>query len=441
MTNILQLPPRSWKDGLIVTKHGSPKPNLFNSCHALRYAPDWLKVLEFDDFAKCTMIMSCPPWQMPCDFAPRRWAGQDDLSATEWFQANGINVTLGVAANAVEKVADENSFHPVLEYLDSLEWDKVPRLNNWMWVNLGAANDDYTRTVARCTLIAAIARVRQPGAKVDNMPILEGLQGIGKSSIAEALFWPWFSDEIADLGSKDAGMQMQGVWMIEIAELDAMSRNEVSRIKAFISRRKDRFRPPYGRRVEEFPRQSVFWGTTNSVGYLKDETGARRFWPIKCGKLDLVGLKTARDQLWAEADEMYRSGAQWWINDPKVLATAEAEQASRYQGDSAWDDLVSAFIEPLESVTVHDVLLDAVFVPTESQDQTKANRVARILQHMGWERYKAGTGKDRQWRYRRAGSSRTIYSDTPISEALRLAKKAGFFIRAAMELTEGRMLR
>ena len=133
------------------------------------------------------------------------------------------------------------------------------------------------------------------------------------------MFSPWFTDDIADLGSKDAAMQLQGTWLVEIAELDAMARNDQSKIKAFISRKTDRFRPPYGSRVIEVPRACVFWGTTNSTGYLKDETGARRYWPIKTGKLDIEGLRRDRDQLWAEADHLHSQGVAWWIVNPNVL--------------------------------------------------------------------------------------------------------------------------
>jgi predicted P-loop ATPase len=246
--------PEPWKARLMVDKQGAPRPIFFNAAHALRDAPAWLNVLAFDDFTKRTMLVSPPPWEMsPINWQPRPWTGQDDFQTTEWLQQQNILVPLSVAEHAVEMVAAERRYHPVCDYLNDLEWDGVPRLEGWMSKYLGATDDKYTSTVSRCTMIGSVARVSEPGCKVDNMPIFEGLQGIGKSSMAQALYEPWFSDEIADLGSKDAAMQMQGVWMIEIAELDAMSRTEVSKIKAFVSRRTDRFRPPYGRRVAEFP--------------------------------------------------------------------------------------------------------------------------------------------------------------------------------------------
>src|SRR5262249_4338519 len=161
------------------------------------------------------------------------------------------------------------------------------------------------------------------------------------STAVKTLFQPWFSDELADLGSKDAAMQTRGVWGVEVSELDAMSRSEISRIKAFISRTTDRFRPPYASRIIESPRTCVFWGTTNADGYLKDETGGR-FLPIKVGRISIERLQQDRDQLWAEAVEIYLEGNPWWITDKQVLADAERHQRDRYIGDP-WEGLVGSF--------------------------------------------------------------------------------------------------
>ena len=142
--------------------------------------------------------------------------------------------------------------------------------------------------------IAAVARIMQPGCKNDYMPIFEGAQDKGKSTAIDALFSPWFSDDLAELGTKDAAMQVRVAWGIEVAELAAMTRGEIERVKAFITRKVDRFRPSYGRRVIEVPRQSVFWGSTNADTYLKDETGGRRFWPIRCNGIDVQAIKQDR---------------------------------------------------------------------------------------------------------------------------------------------------
>ena len=252
-------------------------------------------------------------------------------------------------------------------------------------------------------MIGAVARIRQPGCKLDTVPIIEGTQGLGKSSAARVLFDPWFSDDLADLGSKDAAMQTQGAWLIEISELDAMSRGEVARIKAFVSRSTDRFRPPYGARVIESPRSCVFWGTTNSDAYLKDETGGRRFWPLKAGRIDIAGLAKARDQLWAEADRLFAAGAAWWIVNPEAMRIAEGEQVARYQGDP-WDDAISAHLKTVIDVSVEEILRDVLHLEIGRWSQTDMNRVARCLRSRGMVRSQVRTGDKRAWRYRRFGT-------------------------------------
>ena len=238
---------------------------------------------------------------------PDLYFATHDLLTTEWLQREEISVNSAVAAQAVEAAARDSSLHPVKEYLDFLEHDGTSRLESWLSEYMGAAPSAYHREVGRTILIAAVARIFEPGCKVDTVPIFEGAQGVRKSN--KTLFYPWFGDELADLGSKDAAMQTRGVWGLEISELVAMSRGEVSRIKAFISRTIDRFRPPYGSRIIESPRSCVFWGTTNADGYLKDETGGRRFLPIKIGNIEVERLEQDRDQLWAEAVLLSRGTA------------------------------------------------------------------------------------------------------------------------------------
>jgi predicted P-loop ATPase len=194
-------------------------------------------------------------------------------------------------------------------------------------------------------------------------------------------------------------MQTRGVWLVEMAELDAMSRGETSRTKAFITRTNDRFRPPYGRRVVESPRSCVFWGTTNSETYLKDETGGRRFWPIRARKIKLDGLRRNRDQLWAEAQEYFAADTPWWINDPEVHRAAAEEQAGRYAGDP-WDNIIQGLTEIYEELSIPQVLT-AVGVETGRQTQTEMNRVARCLKALGWSRKQVCDGAKRFWRYRK----------------------------------------
>ena len=220
----------------------------------------------------------------------------------------------------------------------------MPRIETWACRYLGAEDTAFNRSVGALWLISAVARIFRPGVKADHMLVLEGPQGARKSTALKILAGEdWFTDELPDLGSKDAAMHMQGVWIIEIAELDAIGKAEVSRIKAFLTRTTDRFRPPYGRYTIEVPRQCVFAGTVNPDTYLRDETGNRRFWPVRCGTIDIDALARDRDQLWAEAVARFRAGAIWWLDTPELIAAATAEQEKRYQAD-AWDDLIANWI-------------------------------------------------------------------------------------------------
>ena len=243
-------------------------------------------------------------------------------------------MSVQIAATAAETAAKDHTFHPVKDYLTNLEWDGKLRIANFAADYLGADASPYHAAVSQSILIAGVARIMQPGCKYDTVPILEGSQGKGKSSAIEALFSPWFSDDLAELGSKDAAMQVRSAWCIEIAELASMGRTEIERVKAFITRRVDRFRPSYGRHVIEVPRQSVLFGTTNNDTYLKDETGGRRFWPIRCnGRIDLDAIKRDKNQLWAEAVSLFNAGTPWWLTDAKTIDAASEEQAERYIGD------------------------------------------------------------------------------------------------------------
>jgi predicted P-loop ATPase len=391
----------AWRENLLVSPTGVPKPLLANAITALRGAGDLQNILAFDAFAMEAIVTGNPPW-CPLEYprVVRAWSPQDDLWVTDWLQRQGIGVTSATAAQAVEAVARDRSFHPVVDYLGSLEHDGRARANNWLSVYLGADNTPYNQTVGRVMLIAAVARIYDPGCKVDNVPILEGGQGVGKSTAVRALFDPWFTDELADLGSKDAAMQTRGVWGIEVSELDAMSRAEASKIKAFISRTTDRFRPPYGNRIIESQRSCVFWGTTNSDNYLKDETGGRRFWPVKTGAIDIDGLRAARDQLWAEAQILYFASVPWWIAKDEVRLEAEQQQRQRYIGDP-WDDLIERYVAGREEVTVAQVLLGGIGIEIARCGQAEQNRVVRCLRSLGLMRRQIRTGDKRVWVYSR----------------------------------------
>lgn len=375
--------------------------DLATAAAAIREMPDLQLMVAHDAFAMRTMMVRPPPWEFdPSSFAQRPWEDNDDLNLTEFLQRAGIPVKVITTGQAVQLVARERSYHPPLDYLESLEWDGQGRLDRLFPDYFGANDDTYTTAIGRTFMIGAVARISQPGAKHDHIPIIEGNQGLGKSSALRRLFEPWFTDEMADLGSKDAAMQMAGVWCIELSELDAYSRAETARIKAWTSRTVDRFRPPYGSRVIESPRSCVFAGTTNHDCYLKDETGNRRFWPVRATKIQLAALERDRDQLWAEAVRLYRAGAAWWLLNPEAISQAKAEQLARLT-DDPWEDAISRYIADKHDVTVPEILTEAIGIERSRMGQFEQNRVSRCLRARGWLRVQVRTGDKRAWHYRR----------------------------------------
>jgi predicted P-loop ATPase len=417
----------SWANQLRLDLAGTPERNEANVITALSCDEAFAGTLVFNEFRQEIMVARKLPWDDQLVPLPRPWTDADDIRGAEWLQRREINVPPIVVSRSVTAVARDIRIHPVRDYLNGLAWDGVQRLESWAQTYLGAADTPLNRAFGSMWAISAVARIMQPGAKADHMLILEGPQGARKSTALKVLAGAdWFTDELAEIGSKDAAQQMRGVWIIEIAELDAIGRAEVSRIKAFLSRTVDRYRPPYERYVIDVPRQCVFAGSVNPDTYLRDETGNRRFWPVRCGRIDLDALRRDRDQLWAEAVVRYREGAIWWLHDPALIAMAEAAQATRLQSD-AWDDLIEHWLaferrrvnrgyggyddwqdEEVEraalltDVSVGEILEQAIGVEPGRWTKGDQMRVGAYLKAAKWERYQRQKDGSREWRYRRA---------------------------------------
>jgi len=390
-------PGTSWRANLIVNNQGAPRPLLTNAITALRFAPEWAGVLAFNQFSLGAVALGPPPWGTPKKEG--EWTDHEDRLTANWLQQQGIYVSVEIAGQAVQTVAKDRPFHPVRDYLNSLVWDGTKRIDTWLNTYLGAEQNDYTAAVGSRWLISAVARVFHPGAKADCCLILEGPQGSKKSTALKTLAGEWFTDEIADLGSKDAALQTLGAWVIEIAELDSMTRADVGRVKAFMSRAVDRFRPPYGRRVIVSPRQCVFAGSVNHNTYLRDETGGRRFWPVACADIVIDDLARDRGQLWAEALTRYRAGSPWWLDSVELNRQAAEVQSERYDGDP-WDEVILKWIDGRQSVSIPEILAQCIQKKVDMWTQSDRHRVARCLKSSGWERYFSGPRGAREWRYR-----------------------------------------
>ena len=222
-------------------------------------------------------------------------------------------------------------FHPVRDYIKSLEWDGKPRCET-LWIDyLGAEDNKYVRTVTKKHLVAAVSRVFKPGCKFDYVIVLSGPQGIGKSTMIARLGRSWFSDSITTVSGKEAYEQLHGVWIAELGELYATKKAETEAVKSFLSKTEDMFRVAYGRYTSVFPRQCVFYGSTNDSTFLRDRTGNRRFWPIDVGQnehsYDLNDFTSELvDQIWAEAYQLYLGGESIYIDSKKIEEMARNVQ-------------------------------------------------------------------------------------------------------------------
>jgi predicted P-loop ATPase len=237
-------------------------------------------------------------------------------------------------------VAQQHSFHPVRDYLNGCTWDGVPRVETLLIDYLGAEDNEYTRAVTRKALVAAVARVFRPGVKFDYMLTIRGTQGIGKSALIAKLAGEWFSDTFTTMNGKESYEQVQGVWIMEIGELAGMRKAEAETIKLYITKQTDRFRPAYGRRLQDFPRQCIFIGTTNETQFLRDTTGNRRFWVVDTPNAPTRNLweeltpETVR-LIWAEAVQLYKAGEALYLSRELEAKAREVQEAYEEENPKA----------------------------------------------------------------------------------------------------------
>jgi predicted P-loop ATPase len=396
-----------WELDLKYTEKGKLLPNLHNVVLIMREAAPWKNVLGFDEFGLRVIIQTQPPWGREAPDTP--WADQHETLTRMWFQRNwDINPPVADLGRGVEIVARDHSFHPVRKCLTSLQWDNVVRTDTWLIDYCGADDTDYVRAIGSRWLISAVARIFEPGAQVDHTLIFEGPQGWIKSTLLRTIAMrdEWFTDRLSHMGTKDAAIEMAGAWIIELAEMDALNKAASSTSKAFLTRRWDRFRPPYGRRTVNQPRQCAFAGTINPPAngrYLKDQTGARRYWPVRIGgRIDLAKLKAVVPQLWAEARMRYERGDKWWLETPELEALATIEQAARTISSDIWEPLIRAWLGKRTDVSIWEVLAGALGITKEKATQKDQNRVVAVLTtNLGFVQYRANRKGKRENRYRR----------------------------------------
>ena len=387
--------------------------NVGNVLLALKQEPELVGAFGYDQMLWCDVLLR-PLFKPDPDFIPRPVTDIDVFAVQEFLQWRGFR-RLGKDAthDAISKYAHEHVFHPVRDYLDGLAWDGENRLQTWLVNGFGAENNAYSEKIGRMFLISMVARIYRPGCKVDYMLILEGEQGLLKSSACNILAGGYFSDQLPDITDKEAFQHLRGKWLIEVAELHAYSRAAIDHFKAFLTRQTERYRPPWGRKEVHEPRQCVFVGTTNKALYLRDGTGNRRSWPLKVGDIDLDWLRDNRDQLFAEAVNLYRGGARWWPGRDFERQTIREEQEARYEPD-VWEEPIQRYLDslPVKKTTVMDIALNVLgfedkppivtLYQTYSARGTPINRlspgdqhrIAAVLMHLEWKPKKSGP---RRW--------------------------------------------
>lgn len=361
----------------------------------LSHTPEWAGCLGYDELYHATSWAKPPP-DIPGMATP---SGRLEEQHLTWVQ-QAARRTWGVqwgrvaVADAVSLAARCHSHHPVREYLSSLEWDRIPRLDGWLTKYHNAAPSPVA--MDRWWCISAVARVYRPGCQVDHLLVLQGEQGAGKSTALRILAGQWYSGTLGDLRDKDGPQSLLGAWIIEIGELDAIRGAASTRVKDFLSQTVDRYRPTYGRVNVDRPRQCVFAGTTNEREYLHDASGARRFWPVSVGTLDRDALTRDRDQLWAEAVHYYMLGERWWPQGEEEAA-ALAEEAEKRFAQDPWEDAITEWLagQAGQDLTMGEVLA-AVDVERQHWGRQEAVRVASILRRAGWQKYHSREGK--KWR-------------------------------------------
>ena len=341
---------KAWMKRLRLTEKGAIVSTIDNVSIILDNDPRLAGCLAINDFQHTLVALKDLPWRNVRRKEDQSWNDTDDALLRHYLERTYGLTGKDKIFDGVNVTAQKHAFHPVREYLESCDWDGVPRVSELLIRYLGADDNEYTRAVTRKHLVASVARIMRPGVKYDQVLAIRGKQGIGKSTLIAKLGGPWYSDTFTTVNGKEAYEQVQGVWTVEIGELAGMKKSEVETTKLFISKTEDRFRPAYGRRIESFPRQCTFWATTNEIQFLRDTTGNRRWWVVDTPNEpsgDMWGELTPETVklIWAEAVELWKKGEPLWLN-PSLEKEARRVQAN-YAEESAQAGIVEEYLERL----------------------------------------------------------------------------------------------
>ncbi len=375
---------------------GKVKKTLHNLVLYFRGAESKLTgTLAFNEFTQDITIINPPPWEVQIGSS---WEDADAiqckyyLSSEKKYEAN-----INTVHEAALVVAKERSYHPVKDYLNSLTWDNKPFLGDkntpgWLTTFAGVPDSPYVRDVSAKVLAAAVARIFNPGVKFDTMLILEGPQGKYKSTMWEVMAGDWYAElHNFDPQNKDIINDMQGSWFIDSGELRCVKKADVDALKGFLSRRTDKARLAYARTSKEFPRQSIFVGTTNpgvDNEYLRDTTGNRRFWPVTIGTILIDALRERKDQLWAEAVVRYKGGEDLWLSDETSANLAALEQHKRLVSDP-WAEPIREWLDAtgLHQATPAQIYTDALGGALNMFNKVLSSRITHVMiNDLKWQR-------------------------------------------------------
>lgn len=368
-----------WIASLDRTSAGLVRGTVSNAVAVLQHDPTWgADRLWYDAFLDRVLIAESPA---------REWSDEHDTALTVYMQeAIGIRtIPEAIVASAVGYVARQRRRHCICDWLDTLTWDDEPRLDTAFVRYWGAEvtpqqPKEYIRAASRNFFLSLVARVRRPGCKADCMPVFEGLTGIGKERALTAIGAPWYMVSQYPVSSIDFFRSLPGKWIVEIGEMDSFSRAEKERIKLAVSTPEDRYRIPNARRAKDVKRQCIFAGTTNRDDWGNDDTGLRRFWPVRCGTIDVDALHRDREQLFAEASARYAEGCPWW---EMPLPETRAVQADR-QSDDVWTVTVLDWVYGKPDTTVAEVLREALKIRDAEMTRLHQLRIGSILALAGW---------------------------------------------------------
>ncbi len=426
--------PGDWRNSLCYKDDGAISKDAGNAAIFLSNDERWKGVLRYDEFSDRIRWHREPPPLLGLR-APKLGAQLDEQSLTyvqHWLRrCVGPSFSRDAVKQGILTAAWENRFHAVRDYLHGLRWDGTRRVNRWLHTYVGTPDDAYHTAIGRMWLVSAVARVAEPvtvgnqlrcgpGCKVDHMLVLQGKQEALKSSLLRALAGDsWLFEGRLDLRDPvRAAASIQGKWLIEVAELQSFRGVAVQAVKEWITLQVDSYRGAYQEFDRDRPRQSVYAGTTNDDAFLADPTGARRFWCVRAADtIDVPAVRRDRDQLWAEAFEIFMGGASakwdpapeargdwnWWPDrsDAELAERLKFEQDERYDADE-WEGTIGRWLAGRADATVGEIMAGALLLEPGKWDRPTQTRVGIVLRRLGWQPRRLTEGSERVRRYYRA---------------------------------------